>query len=325
MIRRALFPVLACFFLAAPSALRAEDQFFDSNGVKIHYIVEGKGEPVVLIHGFTADIDKNWRTGFAVGPYQNGPRTIEALSKSYRVIALDNRGHGKSDKPHDVKQYGVEMAEDVVRLLDHLKIKQAHVVGYSMGAIITAKLLVTHPDRLLSATLGGHSGLRDDSRAQFYEELATSLEQGKGFGPLITVLTPAGRPKPTSEQVAVVNAALTKTNDCKALAAVVRGFHELVIAPEKLEKNQVPTLALIGELDRLKKGVDALQGHMANLKVVVIPGADHMTAVSSPEFLKGLGEFLAQHRSTAKVRKSRITLEQNLLQYPESRRMVNNF
>ena len=306
MIRRALFPVLACFLLAAPSSVRAEDQFFDSNGVRIHYIVEGQGEPVVLIHGFTADIDKNWRTGFAAGPQNNrqGPRIVQALARNYRVIALDNRGHGKSDKPHDTKQYGLEMVEDIVRLLDHLKIKKAHVVGYSMGAIITFKLLATHPDRLLSATLGGHSGIRDGSRTQFYDELATSLEQGKGFGPLIVALTPAGRPKPSAEQIEMINASLTKSNDPKALAAVVRAFRDLAVAAEKLETNQVPTLALIGELDPLKQGVDALQGHMGNLKIVVIPGADHMTAVSNPEFIKGLSEFLARHRSTGKLKKA---------------------
>ena len=93
MSRGVLYPVLACFLLAAPSFVRAEDQFFDSGGVKIHYIVEGQGDSVVLIQGFTADIDKNWRTGFGVGPYQSGPRIIQALSRNYRVIALDNRTH----------------------------------------------------------------------------------------------------------------------------------------------------------------------------------------------------------------------------------------
>jgi pimeloyl-ACP methyl ester carboxylesterase len=303
MIRRALFPILGCFLLV-PCSLRAEDRYFDSNGVKIHYIEEGKGEPVVLIHGFTADIDKNWRTGFVASDNAHGPRIVEALSKNYRVIALDNRGHGKSDKPHDPKQYGPEMAEDVVRLLDHLHIQKAHVVGYSMGAIITARLLTTHPDRLLTATLGGHSGIRDDSRSQFYDELATSLEQGKGFGPLIAALTPPGKPKPPPEQIEMINAMLTKNNDTKALAAVVRGFPELAVAPDSLKSNEVPALALIGELDPLKKGVDALQGNMANLKVVVIPDADHMTAVTNPEFLKGLREFLAQHSSTKKLRKA---------------------
>src|SRR5260370_41235848 len=88
---RALFPVVLCFLAGASSSLRAEDQSFDSKGVKIHYIVEGRGEPVVLIHGFTADIDKNWRTGFADGPEngRHGPMIIQALSKNNLVMALD--------------------------------------------------------------------------------------------------------------------------------------------------------------------------------------------------------------------------------------------
>jgi pimeloyl-ACP methyl ester carboxylesterase len=304
MIRRVGSTLLVCFVFVSPSLLHAEDHFFNSNGVKIHYIVEGRGEPVVLIHGFTADIDKNWRTGFMPSADDaTGPRIIEMLAKNYQVIAIDNRGHGKSEKPHDPKEYGIEMVEDVVRLLDHLKIKRAHVVGYSMGAIITAKLLTTHPDRLLSATLGGHGGIPENRPTEFYEQLASSLEQGKGMGPLIVALTPAGRPKPTAEQIEAINAVLTKTNDQKALAAVVRGFKDLAVSSEKLEKNQVPTLALIGELDPLKQGVDALQGHMGNLKTVVIAGADHMTAVGSSEFKKNLMKFLAQ-LSTGDLKKA---------------------
>jgi pimeloyl-ACP methyl ester carboxylesterase len=305
MIRAVLLG--AALVLIASSAYCAEDEYFDSNGVKIHYIVAGKGEPVVLIHGFTADINKNWRTGFFPVETENnaaGPRIFERLAKNYQVIALDNRGHGKSDKPHDPKQYGVEMAEDVVRLLDHLRIPKAHVVGYSMGAIITAKLLTTHPDRLLSATLGGHSGIREGEPSQFYDQLAKSLEEGKGFGPLIERLTPAGRPKPTPQMIAMANAMLAKSNDEKALAAVVRGFNELAINPDRLETNHVPTLALIGEFDPLKKGVDALQGHMGSLKIVVVKGTDHVTAISSPDFMKALSEFLREHSSTAKLKKA---------------------
>jgi pimeloyl-ACP methyl ester carboxylesterase len=304
MFRRAVLPFIACMVVAAPSFIRAEDQFFDSNGVKIHYIVEGTGEPVVLIHGFTADIDKNWRTGFATGPASNPPRIFEKLAKKYQVIALDNRGHGKSDKPHDPKQYGIEMVEDVVRLLDHLKIRQAHVVGYSMGGIITAKLLATHPDRLLTATLGGHGGIHVGTPTDFYEKLASSLEQGKGMGPLIERLTPPGRPKPTAEQMEMINRMLAKSNDEKALAAVVRAFGDLTIDPQKLEANQVPTLAIIGELDPLKSSVDALKERMGNLKVVVIDGADHMTAVANPKFFKSLSEYLEQNSSERRLKKA---------------------
>src|SRR3954453_5722440 len=110
-----------------------EDQFFDSAGVRIRYIEEGQGEPVVLVHGYTSDAEAQWaRTG-----------VIQALAAQYRVIAMDLRGHGGSGKPHDPAQYGPEMSLDIVRLLDHLGIRRAHIVGYSMGAHIVAQL--DHP------------------------------------------------------------------------------------------------------------------------------------------------------------------------------------
>jgi pimeloyl-ACP methyl ester carboxylesterase len=164
--------------------LQAEEAFFDSKGVKIHYLGEGRGEFVLLIHGFTASIDLNWRA----------PGIIKALAQNYRVIALDNRGHGKSEKPHDSKKYGTEMVEDAVRLLDHLKIRKAHVVGYSMGAIITAKLLVTYPDRLLSATLGGQGGLKEGEDLRYLEPLARAFEEGKGAEAMFSFLAPETKP-----------------------------------------------------------------------------------------------------------------------------------
>jgi pimeloyl-ACP methyl ester carboxylesterase len=86
--------------------LRAQDKFFDSNGVKIRYTDQGQGEPVLLSHGFGVNADIQW------GP----PGEVEALAKDYRVIAYDNCGHGKSGKPHDPKKYGDEMVEDAVSL-----------------------------------------------------------------------------------------------------------------------------------------------------------------------------------------------------------------
>ena len=118
---------------------------FIFNGVPIQYSIEGKGEPVVLIHGLFASARINWRIS----------GIIKALAKDYQVIAMDVRGHGGSGKPKEDEAYGVEMMEDVVRLLDHLNIQKAHVVGYSMGGMITMKLLTRHPDRVRSAILGG--------------------------------------------------------------------------------------------------------------------------------------------------------------------------
>jgi pimeloyl-ACP methyl ester carboxylesterase len=124
------------------------------------------------------------------------------------------------------------------------------------------------------------------------------------MGVLIERLTPPGRPKPTAEYIAMVNQMLAKSNDEKALAAVVRAFGDLTIDPQKLEANQVPTLAIIGELDPLKSGVDALKERMGGLKVVVIDGADHMTAVANPTFFKSLSEFLEQNSRAQRLKKA---------------------
>jgi pimeloyl-ACP methyl ester carboxylesterase len=285
MIRRFAAAVVVCLLLVAV-ARAAEDQYFDSNGVKIHYVVEGQGEPVVLVHGFSANILVQWGV----------PGVMSRLNKDYQVIAIDNRGHGKSDKPHDPKLYGAEMPKDVVRLLDHLKIKQAHVVGYSMGGFITSYLVANHPDRLITATLGGAGWSQpDDTRLAFIDELADSLDAGKGMGPLIIALTPAGRPKPTDEQLAALNQLVMASNDSQALAACIRGMRGLAVTEGQLKANKVPTLALIGEVDPLKVGVDEMEKVMANLTVEVIKGADHMTAFRGPKFIDDLTSFLANH------------------------------
>src|SRR5262245_55406962 len=119
---RSLLTVLAACCLM-PRPAEAADDVFVSNGVKIRYVTEGKGEPVVLINGWMGD-SSMWGRDWL------GNTKLKA-EDGYQLIALDCRGHGKSDKPHDVGKYGPEMAADVVRLLDHLKVEKAHLVGYS--------------------------------------------------------------------------------------------------------------------------------------------------------------------------------------------------
>ena len=136
------------------SVATAENNFFDSNGVKIHYADEGRGVPVLLLHGFTGDIDRSWR--------QRG--VIDGLvTAGYRVIAYDSRAHGESDKPLGPENYGLEMVEDGRRMLDHLEIERAHVVGHSMGSRIAIKFRETHPSRLPWLALAGlflHASVR---------------------------------------------------------------------------------------------------------------------------------------------------------------------
>jgi len=125
--------------------------FFDSDGVRIAYIdvapSSGAGDPVLLIHGFASNHAVNWL----------GTMWVKTLTGAgYRAIALDNRGHGQSGKPYDPAAYTpAVMAEDARRLLDHLAIERADVMGYSMGARIAACLAVRHPERVRALLLGG--------------------------------------------------------------------------------------------------------------------------------------------------------------------------
>lgn len=278
--------LVVVLMLVLPATSVAGEFVFDSNGVPIHYVVEGKGQPVLLVHGFAISSALQWGM----------PGIQNALAKEYQVVALDNRGHGRSGKPHDPAMYGIEMVEDVIRLMDHLKIRKAHVVGYSMGAFITLKLLTTHPDRLLSATLGG-AGRPIPADMRFLEDLANSLEQGKGFGPLIRRLTPANQPIPTDQEIRGVNQFLSLINDRKALAAVVRGGLKNLadIEDEVLMRNRVPVLAIVGGLDPLKSGVDSLEIRLPYLTTIVVNSGDHVDTPSRPEFLRVLHAFLAEH------------------------------
>ncbi len=108
--------------LAMHRVALATEGLFESHGAKIHYVTEGEGEAVVLVHGWMSDVSM-WGPRDAAGNVK-----LKGLP-GFQVIALDCRGHGNSDKPHEKEKYGPEMAADVVRLLDHLKIKRAHLIG----------------------------------------------------------------------------------------------------------------------------------------------------------------------------------------------------
>ncbi len=281
MIR--VFATLALLvgFSALVHADAPDEHFFDSNGVKIRYIVKGEGVPVLLIHGYTASAEMNFGT------------IIPPLSKKYKVIALDNRGHGKSDKPHGAEHYGEEMINDSIRLLDHLGIEKAHVAGYSMGGFITAKMVTMYPERMLSATIGGAGwAQRDPEREGMLDMLADSIENDGSLAPLFAALSPEEDPIP-EEQIKMFNDMIMRINDPKALASVARGMKGHAVSEADLEKADVPTQLIIGSKDPLKETSDAWMTIQTDDTYIVIDGADHISAPSSPEFLKGVEDFLA--------------------------------
>ena len=110
------------------------------NDIDIYYEIHGNGEPLVLICGLGGDVTR-W--------YRN----IPGLSRDFRVIAFDNRGAGRSDKP-DIPYSMSMMCDDIAGLMDALDIEKAHIFGISMGGMITLNFGILHPDRVMSLMPG---------------------------------------------------------------------------------------------------------------------------------------------------------------------------
>lgn len=264
---------------------RKKGAYFDSNGVRIHYTDEGQGEPVILVHGYAVTADQNWRV----------PGIVRALARKYRVINMDDRGHGLSDKPHDAEQYGLEMIKDIVRLMDHLGLKKAHVAGYSMGGYIVLKLAMMYPDRLLSAMVGGAGWtLPTEGNMDVMNTVVASMKSGAGIRPLAEWLRPVGQ-KPNLFLELLVVTFINNTNDLPALGAVMEAFDRFEITEAELRANKTPILTIVGTADPLRSGVDAMTGILANHESLFIKGGDHMTAILGSRFRNGLMAFMAKH------------------------------
>jgi pimeloyl-ACP methyl ester carboxylesterase len=233
-----------------------QDRFMDSNGVRIRYQISGQGSPVILIHGFGESLESWQRVG-----------TVSVLSPHFQVIAMDMRGHGHSDKPRDLKSYGAELSGDVVRLLRRLGIRKAHIVGYSMGALVALDFVILHPKHALSVVLGG-AGWNPPETLNDFRQQAEAFEQGR---------------VPTREG-----------SDTKALAALLRGLR--VWSEEDVRRIPVPLAVLIGENDRFMPNAQRLSRMVPSTQVTIIPGVDHATARNHPKFSEALLAFLLKQK-----------------------------
>lgn len=243
---------------------------FSSDGVDIAYIDEGEGRPVVLIHGFASNVQTNWVTPGWVG-FLKG--------KGYRVIAFDNRGHGRSQKLYRLEDYGAPlMAEDARRLLDHLGIAAAHVMGYSMGARITAFLSLGHPERVTSAVFGG---------------LGINMVRGMaGTGPIAAALEAPSIDDVTNATARTFRAFAEQTNsDLKALAACIRSARD-PLTREDVARISCPVLVAVGETDVVGGSAQDLAALIPGAKSLTIPGRDHMKAVGDRVYKDAVAAFL---------------------------------
>lgn len=245
---------------------------FQNGSVEIAYLDEGEGQPIVLVHGFASTKEVNWVN----------PGWVSTLKRAgRRVIALDDRGHGQSSKLYDPADYHTTlMAEDVRALMDHLGIGHADVMGYSMGARITAFLALAHPQRVRTAILGG-LGMHLIEGVGLPESIADALEAPS----LADVTDPQGRAfRAFADQ--------TKS-DRRALAACIRGSRQ-ELAREQAAAISQPVLIAIGTKDDVAGSPHELAAVIPGAQVLEIPNRDHMLAVGDRVYKDGVVKFLEE-------------------------------
>lgn len=248
---------------------------FSNGGVKLAFIDEkpaqAPGEPVLLIHGFASNHRVNWVS----------PGWVKTLNDAgYRAIALDNRGHGESFKSYDQADYTPSiLASDAKALLDHLGIGRAHVMGYSMGARISAFLALAAPQKVASLVFGG---------------LGIGMVDGVGdWDPIASALLAEDPEQTTHPRGRAFRTFADQTkSDRLALAACIETSREL-LTPEDMAGITQPTLVAVGTKDDIGGSAAALAALMPNAESFDIEGRDHMLAVGDRTFKKRVLEFLA--------------------------------
>lgn len=245
---------------------------FRNDDIDIAYLDEGEGEPIVLVHGFASSKSVNWVY----------PTWVSELKKhGKRVIALDNRGHGESQKLYDPELYRIRlMASDVLALMDHLNIVRADIMGYSMGARITAFFTHALPDRVNRAVLGG---------------LGIGLVKGGGPGETVAQALEVADPSQITDPVGKTFRAFADQtrSDRRALAACLRGSRNLMSAEDAAAITR-PLLIAVGTKDEIAGSARDLQAIIPGSQVLDIPHRDHMRAVGDKVYKQGVLEFLAQ-------------------------------
>ncbi len=244
---------------------------FDSDGVAIHYEVFGEGQPIVLVHGFASSLQENWvQTGWV----------NRLVSAGRRVVALDCRGHGESAKPRYMAAYeGGTMAEDVIRLMDHLEIDRADLMGYSMGGAVALDLIMRHGERFARVVLGGMGAA------------------SRGTSESSAIADALSTDKPATIRDAVARAfrqfAEQRGNDLKALAACMRRGRSRP-ALEDLAAISLPVLLVVGEKDDLVGGADVLAAAIPGACLVTVPDRDHLAVVPDRRYKEAVLTFLAE-------------------------------
>jgi pimeloyl-ACP methyl ester carboxylesterase len=246
--------------------------FESFDGMKLSYDIDGDGPPVVLLHGFVADSYINWVRPGVIG---------RVTAAGFRAIALDQRGHGLSDKPHEPAAYANgAMLTDARTLLDQLGIERCAMVGYSMGAMNTLRLLASGEERIRAAVLGGIGGSLLEAREGGTEILADAME-AEDKSTITNAFAKSFRDF----------ADLTKA-DRKALAAIQRQPRAPI---EGIEAVEVPVLVVVGDNDPMIGDPHALADKMPAASATVV-GGSHLNVVNNPQFHEAVVGFLEENK-----------------------------
>ncbi|MFZ1464262.1 MAG: alpha/beta fold hydrolase, partial [Anaerolineae bacterium] len=270
-----------------PTSQSSEEQasdvlsgFVENGGVRIHYEVEGEGPPLVLVHWLTGSL-QDWRVfGYA-----------DALKESYRLILIDARGHGQSDKPHDPAAYVLEkQAADIVAVLDELGVDKAHYFGYSLGGELGWALAKYVPDRFSSLIIGGASPEDFDPSADIARDRGLGAEE---YGRMAAdVLSGYGFSWP---EIYAIYAA----TDFEAIIADLQAISAQNFAAD-LPGMTIPILLLAGAYDEDHTALKAATNKLPNATFASLPGHDHMTAFMQTDLVvELLTKFLAQVEKAA--------------------------
>jgi pimeloyl-ACP methyl ester carboxylesterase len=241
-----------------------------SDGVRIAYETVGDGDSVVLVHGFASSRAQNWKD---TGWYQT------LANAGYRVIAMDCRGHGDSDKPHDPAAYDhAIMADDVVAVMEAANASRTFLMGYSMGGFISMHVLMDHPELLRKVVIAGvggsYLGRAFGSRDAIADALVTP-DKSKIKDPI---------------QKSFREFAEQRGKDRQALAACMRANRRVFTAAE-LKQSQRPVLVVCGQNDALTGLPGPLAEAFADGRAVAVPRRDHMTTVGDRVYKQAALDF----------------------------------
>ena len=240
--------------------------YTNNNGVRIHYHVEGEGTPLVLQHGLTSSVLRWYEFGF-----------VDALKTDYKLLLIDARGHGDSDKPHDAEAYDQKlMASDVIAVLDAENIDRAHYMGYSMGGSIGFAIAESFSNRFHSLIIGGMHPYPLDAAG-----LSDRIERIKtgGMEGYVADMEAGG------DTISAERKAQLLANDPKAIIGASLGLIQRPDMSPVLPTMTMPCLVYCGDADGLHVGAAECVQHMPNVTWASLPGLDHTQAMERSELV----------------------------------------